>query len=685
MPLKYIVSQISVENLTEDRRININIENEALHRVTTLSHPHIIKLVKTYKPGEDYNLVFPRAKTNLNKYLRNPDLQPDHYRQGPLEQSPLWNQLCGITEALDRIHSHGEEASARNDSEEKKLNGFHFDIKDANMLVMDNGTWAITDFGQAVFKDVERDGTTSRVLKNQGGTDAYASPELNDSSERLERSYDIFSLGCIFLEVLAFIERGHEGLTKQSGDRGLDEVRRTPAQASRREDHRFYTKDYESGTWKIKDEIEAFMSNLAGYIDPHGSRKSQQFLFKVISLIRSMLSPVASDRPEARDVWALLKSHLEEATLDSDQKSESKNFSPPAGKIEIEKRAFAEMSESGLHRRDGQHDEKIHLHVLREEKESDGTVELWNINKDIREPHRFSFHAALIPLFSFPEKPAFNGPAISFIEGTPNREEKTGLIFKRIPGLDYYFTGGGLVKQARGMQPIMTGQGLSRIFSIDDVELTQIQVNALKKLSKYMISVFSDKEEHSAPRLPSLNGKKANLQLWKEYESSDGAVPRATSSISLERRERAKQVDREILPCRVILYCGHSIILFRIVQNEKINKLPPKCGSNAIDEKRLVLEFTPTDRTKDESFMALILHPPQVRPDTGNGYAALPLDRKWLQRLEENKGSADFNCITQEFSSIKMKFSSLEDKEAFKYEYDRMKDDWRAWRHGDVC
>ncbi|KAL9078393.1 MAG: hypothetical protein Q9157_002688 [Trypethelium eluteriae] len=661
----------------------ICLEKKALSRVTTLSHPHIIKLVKVYKLGEDYNLVFPRAKTNLDKYLRNPDFEADNWRQGPLEQSPLWNQLYGITEAVGAIHSFGEEAKARNASEKEELIGFHFDIKDANILVMDDGTWVITDFGQAIFKDVERDGTTTRVLNNQGGTDSYAPPELNDSKEKLGRSYDIFSLGCIYLEVLAFIVRGHEGLTKPSESRGLDAVRRTPAQPPRREDHRFYTKDHDSGTWKIKGEIEAFMRSLAEHIDPPGSPRTRQFLAQVISLIRRMLSPAASDRPEAQEVCSLLKSHLEEATFDPDQRPAYQKFSLPAGKIEIEKSAFAEMSESGLHRRDGQSDEKVHLHVLREEGESYGTIEMLNINKDLREPHTLYPRAALIPFFSFPEKPAYNGPAVSFVQGTPVKQE-TGLVFIKIQGLDYYFTGGNLVEQAQKMQSIMTGQRLSRKFAIDDVELTPIQDNALKKVFKSTVGVLSGQKNDPTPHLPSLNGKKANAQLWKEYESSDGAIPRAKKPIPKERRERAKQADKEAPPCRVVLYCGHSILLLRIVQNEKIKKLPPECKSNALDVKRLVLEFTPTDKSKDESFMALILHPPTVKPDTENGYAAIPLGRDWLQELEENKGSAELNCTAQEFSSIKLKFRSLEDKEAFRNEYNHVKDDWRARRHGNV-
>ena len=634
----------------------ITLEKEALNRVGTLSHRNIIKLIKTYKLGENYNLVFPQAKTNLDKYLRDPALDAGQMNQRPIERSSLWKQLCGITEAVAAIHSFGEEAEKRDASEKEKLIGFHFDIKDANILIEEDGTWVITDFGQAIFKDIERDGTTSRVLNNQGGTDSYAPPELNDSKEKLGRSYDIYSLGCIFLEVLAFIVRGHEGLTQRDREKGLDESRRTRALPPRREDHRFYTEGDQRGTWKIKEEIVAFMDHLATCVEKLYQPRSHRLLTQVLALIRTMISPVAHDRPEAQKVLKLLKDYLEEATMDSS--AAYQNFSLPEGTNEINKEEFSQISESGLHRRDGQRDEKVHLHLLRVEDQYWGTVELLNINKDRIERHTLSNRAALIPLFSFPKKPAYGGPAISFVQEDSTSQNRTGFFFKKVSALDYDFPGGDFPKQAKKMQSIMTGQHLSREYLITEVILTQLPESAATKIVRHAATIFSRHKDHIPVQSPSLNGKSAKVQLWREYESREGAIPRASTPVSKERRERARQVDREVPPCRVVLYCGRSIILLRIVQNERIKPSISRYASRTLDQQHLILEFAPTDKSRDESFMATIFHPPKLKADDESSYAAIPLDRDWLQELEENHGSHDINCITQEFISIKIRFQS---------------------------
>jgi len=83
------------------------------------------------------------------------------------------------------------------------------------------------------------EGSCSRVV-NQRGTDAYVPPEIDNLDSRFSRRYDIWSLGCIMLEVVAFVPLGHEGL---HGERGLDHVRFTRSSWGSQKDHRFFCQE----------------------------------------------------------------------------------------------------------------------------------------------------------------------------------------------------------------------------------------------------------------------------------------------------------------------------------------------------------------------------------------------------------------------------------------------------------
>jgi serine/threonine protein kinase len=74
----------------------------------------------------------------------------------------------------------------------------HKDIKPGNILVH-NGTVLLTDFGIALdWSERGRDTTTGNV---QSYTNAYAAPEVALAKPR-NSSSDIWSLGCVFLDIL---------------------------------------------------------------------------------------------------------------------------------------------------------------------------------------------------------------------------------------------------------------------------------------------------------------------------------------------------------------------------------------------------------------------------------------------------------------------------------------------------
>ena len=107
--------------------------------------------------------------------------------QQPFEQCSLLRQFFGcLCSAVQYLHS-------------QKCR--HKDLKPGNILIKNN-TVFITDFGTAWdWSDLSR-GTT--VGKSGPYTPRYAAPEVTEWEARNESS-DIWSLGCVFLDILVAI------------------------------------------------------------------------------------------------------------------------------------------------------------------------------------------------------------------------------------------------------------------------------------------------------------------------------------------------------------------------------------------------------------------------------------------------------------------------------------------------
>lgn len=257
--------------ITNDRRI-FNKEVKILKKFSGAhSHPHIVSLLATYEQEKTFYLMFYKADGDLFNYWRmiyqNPILN---------HKNILWilTQCIGVTDGLRRLHMHltltfrethpHEEAvdhistavpvARRLRSESVQSNGArilpdsptwadtahawesgelerpthgkliherrfgrHGDISPRNILWYDNedqsestlgGTLKLSDFGEA-----ELNSTFSKTRKEDvAATMTYRAPECDFLPRKIRQSYDIWSLGCVFLELVTWMLGGADAL-----------------------------------------------------------------------------------------------------------------------------------------------------------------------------------------------------------------------------------------------------------------------------------------------------------------------------------------------------------------------------------------------------------------------------------------------------------------------------------------
>lgn len=141
--------------------------------VASLHHPNIVTIYDIGLSGEDLYISM--------EYVQGGDLKKR--MESHVSPKIALEIISKIGSALSSAHTH---------------NVIHRDVKPANILFRENGTPLLTDFGIAKQTDYDKDLTSTGIFL---GSPNYVSPEQADGKKVDGRS-DIYSLGCIFYEML---------------------------------------------------------------------------------------------------------------------------------------------------------------------------------------------------------------------------------------------------------------------------------------------------------------------------------------------------------------------------------------------------------------------------------------------------------------------------------------------------
>jgi predicted ATPase len=147
-------------------------EGEALER---LNHPNIVRVLELARERETHYIVMEYiAGGSLENLLES--------RASPLPIERVVNIALDLCDALTRVH---------------RLEIIHRDLKPSNVLMADDGTPRLTDFGAAYMVGKERLTAAASII----GTTEYLSPEAL-GGEDIDARADIWAFGVILFEML---------------------------------------------------------------------------------------------------------------------------------------------------------------------------------------------------------------------------------------------------------------------------------------------------------------------------------------------------------------------------------------------------------------------------------------------------------------------------------------------------
>lgn len=169
-----IVAVKKIKSEKPEEGVNFTAVRE-IKLLREFKHENIIELVDVFTtPDQAVCLVYECAFTDLEKIIKNKAI--------PLSMADVKQHCHSMLKAVNACH-------------ERWI--LHRDLKPDNMLFMDDGTMKLADFGLARMY-----GTPKARLSPQAITLWYKPPELLLGSYEYSAAADMWSVGCIFAELL---------------------------------------------------------------------------------------------------------------------------------------------------------------------------------------------------------------------------------------------------------------------------------------------------------------------------------------------------------------------------------------------------------------------------------------------------------------------------------------------------
>ncbi|KAF2465668.1 uncharacterized protein BDR25DRAFT_345891 [Lindgomyces ingoldianus] len=197
--------------------------------VRSRRHDGIIQLFASFSAGaedppveddttEYLHLFFPHTDAGDMKSWLDLRKPPDGLSEDKIRQKFIYRSIQNLASAVAFIHR-----------EIKTQIAYHHDLKPSNILLFERNpqesTWKICDFGHAALKDSEGTSGTAHTDENRFGSYVYRPPEYFVGPSKHGRTFDIYSLACIFLNLMTVAKHGwtDDGYREFERRRGANE------------------------------------------------------------------------------------------------------------------------------------------------------------------------------------------------------------------------------------------------------------------------------------------------------------------------------------------------------------------------------------------------------------------------------------------------------------------------------
>ena len=273
-------------------------ERDIQRALRKLAHPHIVTHLATWTQDRRHYIILPYAQCDLRQYMEHNTFA---------QKDALWllDQFYGMADAIRRIHnlSNKEEPTSSltvvTSAPGERTTAWHHDIKPDNILFFKDscssyGIFGLTDWGSAKVNPYR---TGSYNTRSPIGTLTYEPPDFT-SKGTTSRPHDLWSLGCVFLELLVWAVFGwkHVQTFENERDGELDANSGTNNFA----DNAFW--EISGNDYKLRQTVVIQLQNLDEELGKPGALPFKE----VVGYIRRMLEIEAQKRIKAHELCTLL-------------------------------------------------------------------------------------------------------------------------------------------------------------------------------------------------------------------------------------------------------------------------------------------------------------------------------------------------------------------------------------------